>query len=32
MKSEWVSVEEKLPERYENVIVHYKNGKIEFDW
>ena len=31
-QNEWVNVEEKLPERYENVIVHYKNGKIEFDW
>ena len=30
--NEWVSVEERLPKQYKTVIVHFGNGKIEFDW
>ena len=31
-QNEWVSVEERLPKQYKTVIVHFGNGKIEFDW
>lgn len=30
--NEWVSVEERLPERYQNVLVCYKNGRVDIDW
>lgn len=28
----WIDVKDRLPERYETVIVHYGNGKIKLDW
>ena len=30
--NEWVSVEDRLPEKRKDVLVHYGNGRIGIDW
>ena len=30
--NEWVSVEDRLPEKRKDVLVHYGNGRIGMDW